>query len=698
MTLTAQTSSAPASSVLRVSLFGPFALMMPDGAEVVISNRRARALLAMLCLSPREALDREYVSKLLWPGRYQAQARASLRQCLLSLDKALAPLVSKVLDTSHGRIAIDPCCLESDLAQLEASLAKPDVANACRWIEAIGSRPLLDQMHLGVPFQNWLTKCRETVDTRLQVAVERALAALDHDGDIAGRDQLARTCQVRTRAPAWLRDSKPRIAILPLKQHDAVGGAFFLADGVVDELTFRLAEVSALALLGRTSVLNVVQGGGTLPAMADALSASHLIEGDVHRFNDGVRVSLRLIDGRSGVEIWSDRYDGTVTDAIGSRAIIGSHFIAGLCGALGIDVMPAPVRRMTTNRDAYALFLQGREMTLRTAGEGVIAKGQNMLENALLLDPDFAECWAALAETHLYVAGFTSATNRVERLQSMAQAARKAISLDPAQGHARAMLGLYEFINQNAVGALDLVYEAHRLAPNDLNVTLRLGIILVYLGRAATALPYIEEVVAGDPVHGRNYAALCATHLCLGNIQEAIAAGKRMADLGFPAFWLALAHVANREYDRAVQIYWDMRLLLGSTFALPAGMTELTDEARDAYFTLTSRGVCSGDPEERARYCGTLDILHQIMPDPYDNTISHPAIWMGHAELVMKIFGEQTTAVNVTGLMVLWADFDPINRTTKHPDFMAFAERMGFVAAWDKYGWPDRMPCDPRRN
>lgn len=246
------------------------------------------------------------------------------------------------------------------------------------------------------------------------------------------------------------------------------------------------------------------------------------------------------------------------------------------------------------------------------------------------------------------------------------------------------------------MGALDLAYEAHKLAPNDLDVTLRLGVFLVYLGRPAAALPYIEAVVAADPVHGRNYAALCAVHLCLGDVRQAIEAGQRMADLGFPAFWLALAHVANGEHERAVQIYWDMRLLLGSTFALPPGMPRLTDEARDAYFTLTSRGVCSGDPEARAQYCAALDMLHQTMADPYDNTISHPAIWMGHAELVMKIFGERTTAVNIIGLMLLWADFDPISRTVNHPDFMAFAERMGFVAAWQKYGWPDRLPRDPR--
>ena len=66
-----------ADRMLRADLFGAFALNTQDGTEIAISNRRARALVAMPCLMPGEPLERDYVSKLPWPGRFQAQARAS---------------------------------------------------------------------------------------------------------------------------------------------------------------------------------------------------------------------------------------------------------------------------------------------------------------------------------------------------------------------------------------------------------------------------------------------------------------------------------------------------------------------------------------------------------------------------------------------------------------------------------------------
>lgn len=676
---------------LRASLFGVFTLATSAGVGITVSNRRARALLAMLCLAPGETLERDFVSKLLWPGRFKAQARASLRQCLLTIDKSLGPMAGGVLDLSHGRIAIDVRRVQTDLGYLEAALAEGRIGDACGALGGIGNKRLLDQIDLGDPFAEWLSAQRRHVESRLQLAVNRALADLAHNGGVADEQRLRDAWRACDREPPQ-RERRNRIAVLPFEQYDTVGGEFFLAEGVVDELSFRIGSISSLAVVGRTSVASVASGGGTLSEMAAVLDVSHLIEGNVHRSSDGIRVHIRLIDGQSGAEIWSDRYDGTVADVIGSRDRIGSHFVTGLCNALGVSAPRTPARRMTVDRDAYALYLQGRALTMRTIGDAVIAKAIERLEQALRIDPDFAECWAALAEAHLYSATFTPAADRLERAAQMAYCARQAIALDPLQGHARVTLAVYEFTQHNAVAALDLAFEARRLAPNDSEVAVRLGQFLLFLGRPREALLHIEAAIDRDPIHGRNYAALCCAYLCLGDVDRAIAAGQSMADLGFPAGPLAVAYAANGEHERAIDLYFSFRMLLGTMFMSPPGMAPLDDAARDAYFMFAAKGVCSGDPEARAAYCRMLDGLHQVMADPYDISIAYPAIYMGHAELVMKIYREQPNLSNLFGLMSLWSDVDPIRRTVEHPDFMAFAEQIGFVAAWEKHGWPERMP------
>lgn len=64
-----------------------------DDSEIIISNGRARALLAMLCLAKGEPIDRDFLSKLLWHRRFEAHAKASL----LELRKLLAPSGNDIL-------------------------------------------------------------------------------------------------------------------------------------------------------------------------------------------------------------------------------------------------------------------------------------------------------------------------------------------------------------------------------------------------------------------------------------------------------------------------------------------------------------------------------------------------------------------------------------------------------------------------
>ncbi|VAW03699.1 hypothetical protein MNBD_ALPHA04-2182, partial [hydrothermal vent metagenome] len=74
------------------------------------------------------------------------------------------------------------------------------------------------------------------------------------------------------------------------------------------------------------------------------------------------------------------------------------------------------------------------------------------------------------------------------------------------------------------------------------------------------------------------------------------------------------------------------------------------------------------------------------------------AIWMGKPEMVFKTLGKQITPANFYTFMSLWTDVEPVNRVREHPDFMDFAERIGMIAAWEKYGWPDLLPAPSPAN
>ena len=685
-------------TVLHATLFGAFRLSLPDGEELEITGKRARALLAILCLTPGVAVERGRLCELLWRGRFQAQARASLRQTLLGLKKQLAPIRPDFLEITRDSVAVNQAAVYSDLAELEAALAEGRQSRASEILLEIGGKALLGRLDFGDAFEQWLAARRAQVEQRLRYAVEQALMDLKRRGDDRAHARLRDTWRLRgpgAEADAW--DSRTRIGVLPFQSLDEDAASTPIAQGLFDELVTTLGQVPQLRVAGRGSSLNLARSERPLHEVARALRVAYLVQGSVQRQGEEVRVHVCLVDGSSGFERWSRSYRGSTGNVFALQDDIARAVSRELGNALALDIRVPGHRRTTSSKAAYELYLQGRALTARAIGDGVLDKAVELLEAALEIDPEFAAAWTALAEAYVYTAVYTPCLDRLEKSARIAECARKAIELDPSQGHARAMLGIHHWTLNDPVGALDLAHEAYRLEPDNPDVALRLGSFLLYIGRTSEALSYLERAIDRDPVNGRNFAMLSVAHLNLGNIEEAVDAGQRMVDLGLPSMWLAVATAASGNRKLAVEQYWQTRLLMNTVIFPPAGTRPLTGPALDAFWKIAARGVCSGRAVHRKVYCAMLDYLHATLPDACDTSIVAPAIWMGYAEMVFKTLGSQITPANMYCLMSLWADIEPIRRIRMHPEFLPFAERIGLVAAWEKYGWPDLLRATPDR-
>lgn len=695
-------AAAVPSGTAHISLFGPFELTGPDGPEIAIANRRARALLAILCLEPDRPMTREQISKLLWPGRFEAQARASLRQCLLELGKFLEPLGDPALTITRERIGLLSPILRTDLADLERALANQHDEATIQSLLSIGTKPLLDQFNFGDSFSEWIGSRREEIELRIQAAVKLALARLDKSGDQAVHARLLDAWTARDPS-AWRRvaadtlGDKTRIAVLPFHALDADEGQDYFADGIVDELITTLGQVPQLLVAGRTSSFHFRNTDLALTAIANELRVSHVIEGSVQRQGNQVRINVRLIDGDTGFETWGHRYDGTLDNIFALQETVAQAVTRALGTTLNLAMQAPLVRGMTHSKAAYDLYLQGRALSVRLFGDGVLDTAVNLLEQALALDPKFAEGWVALAEAQQLVAIYTPSLDRPAASARMAECARKAIALAPTLGYARALLGVHQWTQNDVVGALDLAFEGYRLEPNNPAVAMRLGSFLLYCGRTTEAMKYVEAAIDQDPVDGRKFALLCVGNFNLGHIDAALEAGQRMVDLGFPSMWLAVATAASGQHDRAVEQYRQTRLLMNTVMFPPAGTGPMPPDVMDAFWLVAAKGVCSGQEQDRLYYGQVLDMLYATLHDNADPSIVLPAIFMGYAEMVFKSVGERITPANTLCLQSLWADVDPIRRVYTHPEFIPFAQRVGLAAAWDKYGWPDLLPPPSNR-
>ena len=688
--------NAPRQEPLFASatLFGRFELRAPDGSEVVISNRRARALLAMLCLAQGEAIDREFLSKLLWAGRFEAHAKASLRQCLLELGKVLASCGQDIIDVSHTNVALREDAIRTDLDALEDALASADFGNAIAQLTKIGTKPILDQMEFGVGFDQWRGRHSADAEKRLRSAVEAALGKLGQEGDGSTQAQLVSASSLRhSTAPAsGLPLAKTRVAVLPFQSIGAHDSQDYFADGMVDELITTLGQVPQMLVAGRLSSFHFRNSKLQSAQIAAELNVSHLIEGSVQRQGDRVRIHAHLIAGDSGFELWGERFDGTLDDVFAFQEQVAQAITAAMGNALGIAMQPPTVPGFTFSREAYDLYLQARALSFKIFGNGVLDTAVALLEQAVAIDPALAQAWLLLGEVHQLIGIYTACLDRPAESARMAQCVARALSLKPGLGQAFALLGLHELTQGNFVGALDLAFKGYDLEPGNPAVAMRLGSYLMFCGRTCEGMRYIEEAVAQDPIDGRKFMLRCSGHLNQGNLPAAIADGQRAVDLGFPSMWLAVANAAAGRHDAAVEQYQQTRLLLNKTIFPPAGTAPMSSEVMDAYWLVAAKGVCSGKAEDRDAYCRTLDYLHLTMHDNADVSIALPAVFMGYSEMVFKAIGQAVSLGNMGCLISLWTDIEPIRQIRQHADFIAFAERIGMAAAWDKYGWPDLLP------
>ena len=153
-------------------------------------------MLAYLALAPDHTATRERLCGVLWGDRGEAQARASLRQCLLELRDVTAAAGLDILDRRRESVALKVGAFASDVADLAHALDDGDGAALGALVEQIGSVRLLDDLDIGGLYRDWLDQSRAQLDRSIGLGVVHRLERLE-----AERDWRA----ARTLADAYLR-------------------------------------------------------------------------------------------------------------------------------------------------------------------------------------------------------------------------------------------------------------------------------------------------------------------------------------------------------------------------------------------------------------------------------------------------------------------------------------------------------------
>lgn len=294
------------------------------------------------------------------------------------------------------------------------------------------------------------------------------------------------------------------IAVLPFVDMSKDGQQEYLADGIAEELLNLLARIPELRVISRSSSFKFENTDASIPTIAEKLDVANVLEGSVRSDGDRVRISVQLIDGRSDTQLWSESYDRPLRDIFAIQDSIAQEVIE----ALKIELLGHAPTVRTTDPDAYVLYLQAIDVARRDTAEAY-QQAIALLEQAVVMDPEYAPAWRALIDD--YVAQATRGMRPADEGFKLArEAAAKALAADPDNAETYASLALISvYESDDLASAATYVQRALELQPTSYYNLSVAAIVASGLGRLQEAMAIREYNVTADPQDSNAFAMLC---------------------------------------------------------------------------------------------------------------------------------------------------------------------------------------------
>jgi serine/threonine-protein kinase len=290
------------------------------------------------------------------------------------------------------------------------------------------------------------------------------------------------------------------IAVLPFANLSGDPAQAYFADGIAEELRSALARLGELKVIGRASCEAVRDAA--LTEAAKKLGVGHILTGSVRRSPSLIRVNAQLIDGRDGSERWSETYDRAPGDTLEIQTGIAENVASALRVQLGEAQKAALTVGGTRNAAAHDLVLKAVAQLRADDSQPTLLKGLSILDEALTLDPGYAEAHARRSITLSNLWGLYGATQHEQLIlegQAVA-AARKAIALAPRLAIGHTAMGIVTRAQLDMGSAFAEYERAYALAGDDPQVLRSYASPMSQVGRADEALALMARAIALDPL------------------------------------------------------------------------------------------------------------------------------------------------------------------------------------------------------
>jgi len=287
------------------------------------------------------------------------------------------------------------------------------------------------------------------------------------------------------------------LAVLPLVNVDNDPYLEYLSDGITESIISSLSCLPQLRVMARSTVFHYKGREPDARQIGRELNVSAVLAGRLRRLGEHLILGVELVNVGDGSQLWGEQYNRSLSDIFNVQEEIAREISETLRFKLTGEEREQLAKRYTENTEAYQLYLKGRYFwNKRTVNS--INRGIKFFNEAISLDPNYAQAYVGLADCYISLAGNMLPTS--EGIQAARRAIVRALESDEALAEARVSLAFIETIAWNWPEAEKQFRRAIELSPSSALAHGRYSIYLAVSGRMVQAISEAQQALNTDPL------------------------------------------------------------------------------------------------------------------------------------------------------------------------------------------------------
>ena len=291
---------------------------------------------------------------------------------------------------------------------------------------------------------------------------------------------------------------KPSIAVLPFVNMSDDKSQEYFSDGLTEEIITALSKAPQLFVIASNTCFTYKGKPVKVKQVSEELGVRYVIEGSVRRAGERVRVTAQMIDALKDRHLWAERYDKEFKDIFSIQDDITKKIITEVHVKLTEGERARVFAKGTSNLQAYLKAVQA-DWFVNQATKDSVLRAQQLAEEAIALDPNYAYAHMALGTVHLYFVWLGISQSPRDSLKRAIHCWQKAVALDPESGEAHALLANGLVMARQYDKAVAECERAMVLEPNSYRTLYPCASVLTFVGRREEAIPLFREALRINP-------------------------------------------------------------------------------------------------------------------------------------------------------------------------------------------------------